>query len=388
MFQKDGETYAGREYSVPIDELLKGGTSGVVFTDNELWRDQRRFALHVLRDFGLGKGVMQERVLSEVSSMVAKMRKDIDNGVENHDVPAHLDICVGSVINALLFGYRWDEDKADEFFKIKGTVAEMIKAGGSPEWALLTSFPRLFLRLPYFKQFGMKMRGRAQVLDTFYQRQIDEHEKHIDWENESQPLDFAEAFLREKHKRDKTGEEHYYTYMQLRGMCFDLFIAGQETSSTTLAWTFTYILLHPDVQDRLHEELDAVIGSDRLVTMDDRSSLHYTNAVIMEAQRLCNLLPQNILHRTTRDVSVGGCMLPKGTTIVPQISTVLYDEKIFPNPKHFDPSRFLDESGRFKPMPQVIPFSIGKRQCLGEGLARMELYLFVANLFNQFKVHE
>ncbi|KAH7718158.1 CYP-33A1 protein [Aphelenchoides avenae] len=119
--------------------------------------------------------------------------------------------------------------------------------------------------------------------------------------------------------------------------------------------------------------------------MDDRSSLHYTNAVIMEAQRVCNLSPQNILHRTTRDVEVDGYMLSEGTAIVPQISTVLYDEKIFPDPKRFDPSRFLDENGRFKPMPQVIPFSVGKRQCLGEGLARMELYLFVANLFNQFK---
>ncbi|KAH7696913.1 Protein CYP-33C11, partial [Aphelenchoides avenae] len=145
-----------------------------------------------------------------------------------------------------------------------------------------------------------------------------------------------------------------------------------------------YILLAPDVQKRLHAELDRVVGSDRLITMDDRPSLPYTNAVIMEIQRLCNLLQQNLLHRTTREVVVDGYTLPKGTTIVPQLSTVHYDEKVFPGPRRFDPERFLDQNGRFKPMSEVIPFSLGKRQCLGESLARMELFLFLANLMNHF----
>ncbi|KAH7718335.1 Protein CYP-33E1 [Aphelenchoides avenae] len=174
-------------------------------------------------------------------------------------------------------------------------------------------------------------------------------------------------------------------YRQLRGMCNDLFVAGQETTSSTIAWGFTYILLAPEVQKRLHEELDRVVGSNRMITMEDRSQLHYLNAVIMETQRLCNLVPQNLLHRTTRDVVVDGYHLPKGTTIVPQMSCTHFDENIFPNPKHFDPLRFLDQNGRFKPMAEVFPFSIGKRQCLGESLARMELFLFFANLLNNFK---
>ncbi|KAH7680384.1 Protein CYP-33E1, partial [Aphelenchoides avenae] len=114
---------------------------------------------------------------------------------------------------------------------------------------------------------------------------------------------------------------------QLKGMCSDLFVAGQETTATTLAWGIAYLIHSPDVQRRLHEELAQAIGSDRLITMADRPMLHFTSAVINETQRLCNLLPQNVPRKTTRDVTIDGYLIPKGTTIVPQISAVLYDEK-------------------------------------------------------------
>ncbi|KAH7718340.1 Protein CYP-33E1 [Aphelenchoides avenae] len=344
--------------------------SGVILAEGELWRDQRRFALHVI---------------AEVLALTSKIHKDIEGGIVDHDLPGRIGVCVGSVINALLFGYRWDDDKESEFFEVKKILSEHMKSAGRPAWTLIWAFTRVFLNLPYFKQHAAHMKANFGKLDAFFQRQIDEHEKHIDYETDSQTLDYAEAFLREKKKRDKEGGEHFFTHHQLRGMCADLFAAGQETMSSTLAWGFAYILHAPEVQKQLHDELDRVIGSARPITMDDRPSLHYTNAVILEIQRLCNILQQNILHRTTRDVVVDGYLLPKGITIVPQMSTIHYDEKIFPNPKRFDPERFVDKNGRFKPMPEVFPFSIGKRQCLGESLARMELFLFLANLLNQFK---
>uniref|UniRef100_A0A914E3T3 Cytochrome P450 n=1 Tax=Acrobeloides nanus TaxID=290746 RepID=A0A914E3T3_9BILA len=174
---------------------------------------------------------------------------------------------------------------------------------------------------------------------------------------------------------------------QLMGMLFDLWLAGQETTSNTLAWGVLYLMQEPEVQSRLQKELDTVIGSDRLITMDDRPKLNYTAAVVNEIQRIANLLALNVRHATSRDVNIKGYHIPEGTTIIPHISVILYDEKIFPNPKKFDPTRFLDKNGHLKKVEELIPFSVGKRQCLGEGLARMELFLFVANIFNQFKVN-
>ncbi|KAH7704131.1 CBN-CYP-33C9 protein [Aphelenchoides avenae] len=231
-----------------------------------------------------------------------------------------------------------------------------------------------------------ELRHGRQQLFAFYQRQIDEHMKDIDFDTDAQPTDYTEAYLREMKKRDAEGFEQNFTISQLKSMCSDLFTAGQETTSTTLAWGVSYLIHAQDAQRRLHEELDRVIGSDRLIAVSDKHSLHYTNAVICETQRLANLLPQNVPHETTRDVVLDGYTIPKGTTIVPQISCVLYDEKIFPDPKKFDPSRFLDADGRLKRVDELIPFSVGKRQCLGEGLARMELFLILANIFNQFRI--
>ncbi|KAH7718336.1 Protein CYP-33E2 [Aphelenchoides avenae] len=328
MFQKDGDTYAGRQCSDALDKFIRDGASGVLFSDGELWREQRRFAVHVLRDFGMGKGIMQERVLAEVSALLSKTHKDIDNGIVDQDLSGRIDAAVGSVINALLFGYRWDDEKLAEFVEQKQLLTNIVQALGRPAWQLTAAFPSVFLNLPYFKQKAAQVKAGDDALQAFFQRNIDEHEKHIDFETHSQPLDYAEAFLREKRKREKEGGEHFFTYRQLRGMCSDLFVAGQETTSSTIAWAFTYILLAPEGQKRLHEELDRVVGSNRMITMEDRSQLHYTNAVIMETQRMCNLLPQNLLHRTTRDVVVDGYHLPKGTTIVPQMSCTHFDENV------------------------------------------------------------
>ena len=145
-------------------------------------------------------------------------------------------------------------------------------------------------------------------------------------------------------------------------------------------------MTNPECQRKLHVELSKVIGSDRMITLDDKTDLPYVNAVVAETQRLCNLLPFNIPRRLLADVDFQGYHLKANTIVVPQISSVLYDEKVFPDPTKFKPERFLDSDGKFQTKPELIPFSVGKRACLGESLARLELYLFAANLFNHFEV--
>ena len=165
-----------------------------------------------------------------------------------------------------------------------------------------------------------------------------------------------------------------------------MWLAGQETTSSTLSWMVLYLMTNPEAQTKLQDELNNVVGSDRIITLDDKMSLPYVNAVVAETQRLCNLLPNNVPHRLMQDVNFHGYTIKADTIVVPQISTVLYDETVFPEPLKFKPERFLDSSGKFQTKPELIPFSVGKRACLGEGLARLELYLFASNLFNQFEV--
>ncbi|EFO94804.1 CRE-CYP-33C12 protein [Caenorhabditis remanei] len=110
------------------------------------------------------------------------------------------------------------------------------------------------------------------------------------------------------------------------------------------------------------------------------------NAVINESQRCVNLVPVNLFHCSSRDTVLNGYSIEKGTGVIAQISTVMLDEKIFPEPYTFNPNRFIDENGKLKKIEELIPFSVGKRQCIGEGLARMELFLIISNLFNRYQV--
>ncbi|KAF7629194.1 hypothetical protein Mgra_00009304 [Meloidogyne graminicola] len=172
-----------------------------------------------------------------------------------------------------------------------------------------------------------------------------------------------------------------------------------ETTSNTINFMILYLMLDQNSQNKLQKELDQVMEEKRKLAKEsgeefnevfyqsDRPKLNYTNAVTNETQRLSNLLPLNLTRKVNKDVKIGGHNIKSGTLLIPQISTVLFNEKIFPEPEKFIPERFLDENGQFKRIEKNIPFSVGKRSCAGEALARMELFLFSANFFYKFHVY-
>ncbi|KAI1729909.1 cytochrome p450 domain-containing protein [Ditylenchus destructor] len=333
---------------------------------------------------------MQDRVLDEISELLDILKKKTEHCEQNaeyeFEISEPIDVSVGSIINSVLFGYRFSGDKLQEFYELKSLLRRLFESFSNPFMLATINHPKFFRKLPFFKSAINNTLDCNDSLFKFFEKQINEHIEIIDFETESAPTDFIEAFLREAKRRDKDGLEHTFSTKQLKSVCSDLWIAGQETTSTTLNWGIYFLMSHPTVQARLQSELDSVIGSDRMVTISDKSKLPFTNAVVDEVQRAANLLPLNLLRRTTREVNIDGHVIPKGTNVSPMISCVLYDPKIFPNPKAFDPGRFIDENGAFRKCDEIIPFSIGKRQCLGEGLARMELFLFIANIFNMFKI--
>jgi len=170
-------------------------------------------------------------------------------------------------------------------------------------------------------------------------------------------------------------------------MAEDLWLAGMETTATTLKWALCLMLNYPDVQTKVRSEIHNVLGNTD-VTMADRQRLPYTAATVTEIQRCANILPINLMHTTTQDVTIAGYRIPAKTVVVPQIASVLSNDKIFNNAAEFRPERFLSKDGQTldKDMvDNVIAFSLGKRQCLGESLARMELFMIFATLMQKFE---
>ncbi|XP_076878160.1 cytochrome P450 2K4-like isoform X3 [Brachyhypopomus gauderio] len=172
---------------------------------------------------------------------------------------------------------------------------------------------------------------------------------------------------------------------QLTRYVTDLHIAGTDTTSNTLLTAFLYLMAHPHIQERCRQEIDEVLEGKAQASFEDRHNMPYTQAVIHESQRVANILPLSLFHCTMRDTQLMGYSIPKGTIIIPNLSSVLSEEDQWKFPHEFNPANFLNEQGQFEKPEAFIPFSAGPRVCLGEGLARMELFLILVSLLRRFQ---
>ncbi|XP_070816897.1 cytochrome P450 2J1-like [Chaetodon trifascialis] len=172
--------------------------------------------------------------------------------------------------------------------------------------------------------------------------------------------------LREEIEKEKETDLGF-TETNLALCSLDLFLAGTETTSTTLLWALVFLIKHPDIQ-----------------AMADRANLPYTDAVIHEIQRVGNIVPLSAPRMAAKDTTLGGYFIPKGTSIMPNLTSVLFDKTEWETPDSFNPGHFLNAEGKFVKREAFLPFSAGKRVCLGEGLAKMELFLFLVGLLQKF----
>lgn len=113
----------------------------------------------------------------------------------------------------------------------------------------------------------------------------------------------------------------------------------------------------------------------------------FVNAVLLESLRYSALVPLSLLHYSSKDIPLkSGYVIPANAVIVPSLYHVMHDPGYWESPDKFWPERFLDESGKFIKDPRVIPFSIGKRYCLGQSLAEKEYFLFFTGIMQRFKL--
>uniref|UniRef100_A0A8C9ESS1 CP2W1 protein n=1 Tax=Pavo cristatus TaxID=9049 RepID=A0A8C9ESS1_PAVCR len=118
-------------------------------------------------------------------------------------------------------------------------------------------------------------------------------------------------------------------------------------------------------------------------TYEDRKNMPFTNAVIHEVQRFITLLP-HVPRCTAVDTHFRGYFLPKGIIVIPSLTSVLLDKTQWETPHQFNPSHFLDAEGNFVKREAFLPFSTGRRNCIGESLAKMELFVFFVGLLQTF----
>ena len=174
--------------------------------------------------------------------------------------------------------------------------------------------------------------------------------------------------------------------------CINLIKAGQETTSTTLRWLLLLLAKYPVVQQRVFDEIDRVVEH-REPNYAHRAQMPYTDSVLNEAMRFGSIVPL-APHVVVSPVTIGDFELPVDTIVLGNLYAILHDPKVWPDAEHFNPEANFptavssDEERELLAcrMQSFIPFSVGKRVCLGETLARQELFIFFVGLMQRFRV--
>ncbi|XP_028320465.1 cytochrome P450 2F3-like [Gouania willdenowi] len=358
----------------PVPFLMRATRGyGLAISNGERWRQLRRFTLTTLRDFGMGRKGMEEWIQEEGNHLVARIKS---NKAAPFDPTYYLSCSVSNVICCLVFGQRFSYDDED-FLLLLQSISKTVRFFSSAWGQLYNIFPRLMEWMPGQHHTAF---ARIERVRDFTMMKIKEHQETLD---PASPRDYIDCFLNRlsQEKHSPTTEFHYDN---LVSTVLNLFLAGTETTSSTIRYALSVLIKYPKIQEAMQKEIDGVVGPTRSPTMEDRKSLPFTDAVLHEIQRFMDIVPMGLPHFALKDITFRGFTIPKNTLIIPLLHSVLKEDKMWATPWSFNPQHFLDENGKFKNNPAFLPFSAGKRSCVGESLARMELFVFLVSLLKAF----
>ncbi|KAF5285647.1 hypothetical protein FQA39_LY16553 [Lamprigera yunnana] len=375
------EEFTGRP-STEFTDILEG--YGIINTSGKLWKDQRRFLHDRLRRFGMTyigarKAQMENRIMSEVEEFLCILKAKKNNPIDFNPILA---VSISNVICDIIMSVRFSHNDA-RFRRYMDLIDEGFRLFGSLEAAVFIPILRY---LPGLQMTRQKISKNRQEMGLFLQETINEHRRTFDPSN---LRDLLDTYLFEIQRANEEGTGHRLFGgrdhdRQMQQIMGDLFTAGMETIKNTLLWSIIFMLHYPEAMNNIQEELDQVVGRKRLPKLEDLAYLPVTEATICEVMRVSSIIPMGTTHAPTHDIHLNGFSVPHNAQVVPLLHAVHMDPNLWDEPDKFNPSRFIDGEGKVNKPEYFIPFGVGRRMCLGEILARMEVFLFFSTLLHTF----
>ena len=369
--------FAGRPIFYTAEVFFNDGLAIALADYSPALRLHRKVAVSALKMYSNSKLKHGAVINDEIDLLLDRIRSK--NG-HSHNITENIRLVVTNVICTLVFSSRYDLDDPEytTFMDIINTIATIVAAG-----SIVDVFPWLsFIPFKSILKLKKKCRERDDLLGRIYR-------EHVLANRTVNPQDLTDALLKAKKEAEEEDSsiKEFLTDQNIIRNVSDIFIAGMETTASTVCWALLYLIHNPDAQEMLHRELDQVIGPDRLPELEDKKNLPYLEATITETLRISTPGPLATPHKTTVDTTLQGYNIPKGTTVLTNLWSLHHDPDIWDEPNVFRPERFLDKAGTFVPpeTDRFLPFSAGRRVCVGEALARLELFLILARLLHSFR---
>uniref|UniRef100_A0A4W6DUP0 Cytochrome P450, family 1, subfamily C, polypeptide 1 n=1 Tax=Lates calcarifer TaxID=8187 RepID=A0A4W6DUP0_LATCA len=369
--------FAGRPNFASF-QMISGGRSVTFSNYGKQWKAHRKIAQSSLRAFSsansLTKTAFEQQVTAEAMELVQIFLRQSTDG--RYFEPARkFTVAAANIMCALCFGKRYGHDDLEfrTLLKRLDKFGETVGAGSLVDvmpW--LQSFPNPVRSL--YENF----KNLNEEFFTFVKDKVVQHRESF---SPDVTRDMSDAII----NVIEHGKDSGLTKEFVEATVTDLIGAGQDTISTALQWIMLLLVKYPDEQAKLQELIDKVVGPNRLPSSEDRRSLAYLDAFIYETMRFTSFVPITIPHSTTSDVTVDGLHIPKDTVVFINQWSVNHDTLKWKDPHVFDPSRFLDENDSLDKdiTNNVMIFSAGKRRCIGDQIAKVEVFLFFAILLHQ-----
>lgn len=358
--------------------ITDGVEAGVIMSNGKHWQNARRFLLRNLRDLGMGKTYLERAIQKEATCLVDNFRSVSGSPTL---FPKSINVAVLNVVWQMVASKRYELDDEDIL-----RIVKIIKGveGNAVAVMFRFLFPKLSKLLPkYIRSKWMLEDALEGMKNENYKLCKELMESHRVSLDPDHPRDIIDEYLLAMDRKSDIAT--YFSELDLTRIVFDLFNAGFDTVSSTLRWFILYMAKYPDEQRRVQQQIDEVVPRDTLPSYEHKHKLPLVEATVHEVLRKSSLISLGVHHATQNDVHLGGYLIPKGAMVTGAIICCHEDPQYWEQPDQFRLEHFLDEEGNFVSQKEgFLPFNTGRRNCLGEALARMELYIFMAALLQNF----
>jgi len=365
-----------------LDDRKKGG---VVTGNGAPWQHDRRFLLRNLRNLGMGKSSMEDALHTEAQAMVEDLRKYEGEIVK--ESPLSFRTVALNIIWQMVAGKRYDLRSKDVISIFEAT--NKFRTDSTP-LSMSFMFAPKWMKAVIPKSIQVKL-FKVDLLDKFFEEMKSIVDKHIDeaeekFRNGFDGEDVISEYLRGMKEHENDPDSPFWKGA-LRQNVNDLFGAGSDTVFNMLRWTVFLMARYPELVREMRDQIDTVTSKGEMVSLARKAELPLIEAFTTEALRYSSMIILNVQRAAAENTEINGYFIPKGTIVQVVNLYVHHDPKHWDDPYEFNPRRFLAEDGKFcAPKEGFFAFGSGRRQCLGETLAKMEYFLFSATLIQNFNI--